>query len=253
MNKKLTVTIIAVLALVLIIGIIFFNSNKPAHTDNVTNEQDTTDTSLEDEISIESIGELSYKILRNEVDGDKVYFDIYSENNLTDEQIKTIGKEVYKHHSKNNTIKHVYFNYFNDENAFPQTLEEDYDNYPIKGLVTNYISTHSDEKNTVELKRYLSFYEDTSFEFDKTDYNVVDALKTENHADVHVVISEVPEEDVWDTGKGFNSLIKNLNPGTETIKVFFYFGDENYQNKKVAWTFDSKYPSFLVSSISFTF
>lgn len=239
MNKKkmkVKVGIILILSIAVIATIFVVNTPKKIATLSGVKTNPAVVQSQEVN-PYEKIGNLDYKILRNEKvkedSSKKLVFDISTSANLTDEQILFIGKEIYKIASDKDKISKVDFNVFTTDDVFKV-----YKGVPLSGHISNYLSTH-DSKNNVAFKRD-TVVKDEQFEFDKLGFDICETkvLDDKKSAEVSAIISEGTIGDILDTSKGISSITKSENDKMENINIKFYNSKEDFDVNKISWSFN---------------
>lgn len=278
MKKKTFITVLALSLAVVIIGVFIFSYSKmnkkntegtsPStdKTDNLSEITDKTDE-IEDqqkenniETSLESLNGLNYMILRNEViqntntDKKDFYFDILTTTSLSDEDIISLGKSIIKIKEENYDILNTSFNTFTNKDAFITTLEESYSGEAINGLETSFRAAAGVEGKSVNYTRYISFQDNDVITPQLLDYKFVQNKVSENgHATSFIILPEQPINETWSLFQIFTEEIKDLNNGISNVTLNSYLTEDDYDQNKEEYIFESKTPSFIMKIIEFNY
>ncbi|MDF2880013.1 MAG: hypothetical protein K0R54_570 [Clostridiaceae bacterium] len=271
-NKKIVFTVIILIILVSLLAIYLLkdsaNKDKEINSAPIEEQLPNKEISNEDkpqelinlESKFEKINNLEYTILRNEIvdskeaNGKNLLFDILISNEMTDDQIITIGKEITKLAIENNNLVEVNFNVFTSEDSFKITLEDNYNFQPINGLEASFLLSRQNESNIVNFKKYMSYNIDTPYA--DLDYEFINAIKSEDgkHLETSMLItSSGTDADIWNMSNVFKDIIKDINVGAETLNINVFLNLADYQAHNVAYKYTNISPDFLTKQTLFTY
>ncbi|WCK57099.1 hypothetical protein PP175_28330 (plasmid) [Aneurinibacillus sp. Ricciae_BoGa-3] len=258
MDKKKVIGI-GVIVLVVLGGagsIFAMNKSTPNTTPSAKQTLYTKSTTFNSK-TYENLLGLSYKVLRNQQiltqDTPKtVFFDILVDKPISDDQVKTLGKEVYRlantNLQKGIAMGSVNLNVFNNKGAFDKTLQQNYDGGYVHGLTHSLNLTHSSVPE-LELKSYHVLVSQKSIQKIKTKgtYNIVQVSSSGNHAiSADVITNTSGLSDLEDLSQVISTLIRNANPETQQTDLTFYSQPDDYAKKESSADYSTSKPNVLV-------
>jgi hypothetical protein len=208
---------------------------------------------------------LQYTILRNDKfeEESKVasrILDIQVNKPFSDEQLASLGKEVYRVFQKElknkYTVDSIYLNVFTNKKAFERTIQPDYKGEYVPGFIQSYSSSHY-KGNKATITNYYEFTLDTNIEKMKTDadFEVVNADNIENGKKIttDVIIKTKEQPTIEDMVQFLSSMIKEVNENAEQVSLNIYSSKNDYKQEKVSFEYSTQNPRLLIKHTYFSF
>jgi hypothetical protein len=208
---------------------------------------------------------LQYTILRNDKfeEESKVasrILDIQVNKPFSDEQLASLGKEVYRVFQKElknkYTVDSIYLNVFTNKKAFERTIQPDYKGEYVPGFIQSYSSSHY-KGNKATITNYYEFTLDTNIEKMKTDadFEVVNADNMENGKKItaDVIIKTKEQPTIEDMVQFLSSMIKEVNENAEQVSLNIYSSKNDYKQEKVSFEYSTQNPRLLIKHTYFSF
>jgi hypothetical protein len=205
---------------------------------------------------------LQYTILRNDKfeEESKVasrILDIQVNKPFSDEQLASLGKEVYRVFQKElknkYTVDSIYLNVFTNKKAFERTIQPDYKGEYVPGFIQSYSSSHY-KGNKATITNYYEFTLDTNIEKMKTDadFEVVNADNMENGKKItaDVIIKTKEQPTIEDMVQFLSSMIKEVNENAEQVSLNIYSSKNDYKQEKVSFEYSTQNPRLLIKHTS---
>lgn len=194
----------------------------------------------------ENLEGLTYEILKIEYNKEKhqLLLDIFTEEFLTNEQLKSLEDAVHTNVSKLvDQVDEIVIHVFNNKDTYKDAVNNGYKGG--SGLVETVVGLHQ-EKVNVNATHYREIEQDENGDIDAVTYDVVGADDEGEEAVLDVVVEGNPKQ-VATFVSPFVQIIQDLNPNLKTVVLHIYDSVADVEEKNLAYVYQDSILSYTES------
>lgn len=234
-KKKTIYSLIGILLCIAIASFAYFQLNKEISSNLIETIDDP---------KYENMANVEYEILKHEIqklDDKDLYvqvLDIYSDKEISEEQLRNISKELYELIKKNSSDEKLFkamIHVYADKKDYEKSVEANYDgNYGLY-ITSEFFLTQP--TFSPDIIRYIdvSIAEESSL--DAIEFNVIDSIENKEHATLAIVAKGSVTGGVLFI-PSFIEHVKELNPHLKDFTLQFFEDRASYESSLVpAWEY----------------